>query len=386
MYFQVIHRRVVRTIYTDYHILSHEWDESASFIHVAGAQARRARLQLVASMVQWVSGQLSSIIMEKETAKVEYTADDIVSAYNRLPPCPTLFGFIQRMAMKKAGIGRLGTAKTYRAVLASFARFRGGEDMTFDALDAETVSLYEAWLKGRGLKRNSSSCYLRTLRTLYRKAVEMGLATDKGIFRHVFTGFVKTCKRAVSVEALQAIRALDLPVGSPLAFARDMFMLSLYLQGMSFVDMAYMKKSDIRNRLLQYDRKKTGQTLTIMWEPPMQAIVDEYAHLAAGSPFLLPIIIRQDGTERQQYEKMEHNVNRNLKKIGEMAGLPITLTTYVARHSWASMMRNMGFDLSIISTGLGHESLRTTQIYLSTIDTEAVANANRKMIRRILNE
>lgn len=384
MYFQVIHRRVVRTIYTDYHILSHEWDESASFIHVAGAQARRARLQLVASMVQWVSGQLSSIIMEKETAKVEYTADDIVSAYNRLPPCPTLFGFIQRMAMKKAGIGRLGTAKTYRAVLASFARFRGGEDMTLDALDAETVNLYEAWLKGRGLKRNSSSCYLRTLRTLYRKAVEMGLATDKGIFRHVFTGFVKTCKRAVSVEALQAIRTLDLPVGSPLAFARDMFMLSLYLQGMSFVDMAYMKKSDIRNRLLQYDRKKTGQTLTIMWEPPMQAIVDEYAHLATGSPFLLPIITRQDGTERQQYEKMEHNVNRNLKKIGEMAGLPITLTTYVARHSWASMMRNMGFDLSIISTGLGHESLRTTQIYLSTIDTEAVANANRKMIRKIL--
>ena len=384
MYFQVIHRRVVRTIYTDYHILPHEWDESASFIHVAGAQARRARLQLVASMVQWVSGQLSSIIMEKETAKVEYTADDIVSAYNRLPPCPTLFGFIQRMAMKKAGIGRLGTAKTYRAVLASFARFRGGEDMTFDALDAETVSLYEAWLKGRGLKRNSSSCYLRTLRTLYRKAVEMGLATDKGIFRHVFTGFARTTKRALPVESVRTILRLKLPGNSPMAFARDMFMLSFYLQGMSFVDMAYMKKADIHSGMLQYSRKKTGQSLSVCWEQPMQGIVDKYTHLTKGSPYLLPIITKPDGTERRQYERMCHKVNRNLKKVGEMAGLHIPLTTYVARHTWASTMRDMGYNLSIISKGLGHESLKTTQIYLSTIDTTAVAKANRKIMDAIL--
>ena len=115
----------------------------------------------------------------------------------------------------------------------------------------------------------------------------------------------------------------------------------------------------------------------------MQDIADKYAHLTAGSPFLLPIITSNDGTERRQYERMEHNVNRNLKKIGEMAGLQIPLTTYVARHTWASTMRDMGFDLSIVSRGLGHESLKTTQIYLSSIDTTAVAKANRSMIGRI---
>ena len=226
--------------------------------------------------------------------------------------------------------------------------------MTED-LDAETMSRYEAWLKGRGVKRNSSSCYLRTLRTLYRKAVGMGLTTDKNIFRHVFTGFARTSKRAMPVGSVRAIKRLNLAPSSPLAFARDMFMLSIYLQGMSFVD-----------------------------KPPMQDIVDTYAHLAVGSPYLLPIITRTDGTERRQYEQMEHNVNRNLKKIGEMMGLQMPLTTYVARHTWASAMRDMGCDLSLISKGLGHESLKTTQIYLSTIDTSAVAKANRKMMDKIL--
>ena len=135
---------------------------------------------------------------------------------------------------------------------------------------------------------------------------------------------------------------------------------------------------------MQYIRKKTGQSLSVGWEPAMQAIVDTYAHLTVGSPYLLPIITRQDGTERRQYERMGHKVNCYLKKIGKMVGLQIPLTTYVARHSWASVMRDLGVSLSIVSKGLGHESLKTTQIYLSSIDTDGVVKANRRMIRKIL--
>ena len=371
LYFQVIHRRVVKMIYTDFHIRQDEWNDTTSFIRITGTPERQAFLQLTASKVQWNTKQLTAIITDKETARVEYSTEDIVSAYKRLPPCQTWFGFVRDMAAKKEKIGRQGTGKTYRDALNSFIRFRQGEDMAPDALDKETIAQYEAWLRSCGLKRNSSSCYLRSLRTFYRKAVEMGLTTDKGIFRHVFTGFAKTAKRA-------------LPCHSPLAFARDMFILSIYLQGMAFVDLAYLRKSDIRNGVLQYNRKKTRQSLSIGWEPSMQAIVEEYAHLTVGSPYLLPIITRTDGTERRQYEKAEHNINRNLKKIGRMAGLCIPLTTYVARHTWASTMRDMGYDLSIVSTGLGHENLKTTQIYLSSIDTMAVTKANKKMIDKIL--
>lgn len=384
LYFQVTHRRSTRTVYTDYHVMPEEWDEKLSFLRIIGSSERQAELRLIVPKVRWDIRQLTSIITEKEQSWVEYTVDDIVSAFRLLPPCQTWFSFIRGMIAKKLCIGRTGTAKTYGDALASFSCFRKGEDLLIETLDAETMNLYEAWLKGRGVKRNSSSCYLRTLRTLYRKAVDLGMTTDKDIFRHVFTGFAKTTKRAVPLDAIHAIRQLDLPEGSFLAFARDLFVLSVFLQGISFVDMAYLKKSDIKNGLLQYIRKKTGQSLSVGWEPAMQAIVDTYAHLTVGSPYLLPIITRQDGTERRQYERMGYKVNCYLKKIGQMVGLQIPLTTYVARHSWASVMRDLGVSLSIVSKGLGHESLKTTQIYLSSIDTDGVVKANRRMIRKIL--
>lgn len=384
LYFQVTHRRSTRTVYTDYHVMPEEWDEKLSFLRIIGSSERQAELRLIVPKVRWDIRQLTSIITEKEQSWVEYTVDDIVSAFRLLPPCQTWFSFIRGMIAKKLCIGRTGTAKTYGDALASFSCFRKGEDLLIETLDAETMNLYEAWLKGRGVKRNSSSCYLRTLRTLYRKAVDLGMTTDKDIFRHVFTGFAKTTKRAVPLDAIHAIRQLDLPEGSFLAFARDLFVLSVFLQGISFVDMAYLKKSDIKNGLLQYIRKKTGQSLSVGWEPAMQVIVDTYAHLTVGSPYLLPIITMQDGTERRQYERMGHKVNCYLKKIGQMVGLQIPLTTYVARHSWASVMRDLGVSLSIVSKGLGHESLKTTQIYLSSIDTDGVVKANRRMIRKIL--
>lgn len=365
LFFQVIHRRVTRTVSTDYHVNTDEWDDALSAVRMGGSPGRQAYLQMVASKIRWNMKQFTAILVEKETAGVQYTADDVVEAYRRLPPCQTWFGFIRSMADRKIMAGRHGTAKTYSDALKSFSAFRSGEDIVLDALDGDTIVMYEAWLR-------------------YRKAVGMGLTTDKDIFRHVFTGFAKTAKRAIPLASIRSIRQLELPEGSRIAFARDVFMLSIYLQGMSFVDMAYLRKSDISSGQLQYNRKKTGQCITVSWEPSMQAIVDEYAHLTGGSPYLLPIITRLDGTERRQYVKMEHNVNRLLKKIGAMAGVRIPLTTYVARHSWATTMRDMGYDLSIVSRGLGHESLKTTQIYLSTIDTSAVANANRRMIGRII--
>ena len=383
LYFQVVHRRSTRTVFTDYHITPEEWDEKTSFLRVIGTPERKAELQMIVSKVQWDIKQLIALITQKELSLVEYTTDDIVETFKRLPKCPTWFGFIHGMVVRKLRMGRYGTAKTYRNALASFCRFCGGKDIAISALNADTMNRYEAWLKQQGVKRNSSSCYLRTLRTLYRKAVEKGLSADKHIFRHVFTGFANTPKRAITLDSVRAIKHLNLPDDSFLAFARDIFMLCIYLQGISFVDMAYLKKTDIRNGLLQYSRKKTGQSLSIGWEPAMQDIIDTYAHLTKDSPYLLPIITRQDDTERFQYERMAHRVNCYLKKIGEMVSLQIPLTTYCARHTWASILRDMGTDLSIISRGLGHESLRTTQIYLSYIDTEGVVKANRKLIEKI---
>ena len=383
LYYRVIHESVARTVFTDCHVFQEEWDVANSTIRINGSKERRAYLELAASKLETGMERLTKIIAEKEISRVKFTADDVVTEYRKQPEDMTLFTFIRSMAEKKMAARRYGTAKTYRDALASFSNFRNGEDVPFDALDRETICRYEAWMKDKGLKLNTSSCYLRTLKTLYLKAVDMGLTEGKDVFSRVFTGFATTAKRAITIDGIKKILKLRLKEGSALAFARDMFMLSFYLQGISFIDMAYLKKTDIRNGVLQYSRKKTGQAITISWEREMQEIVDAYSRQAKDTPYLLPIIRKQDGTERRQYEKTEHNVNRNLKKIGVMAGLHIPLTTYVSRHSWASIMRDMGNDISVISRGLGHEDIKTTQIYLSAIDNSTVMKANKRLIGRI---
>lgn len=166
---------------------------------------------------------------------------------------------------------------------------------------------------------------------------------------------------------------MDLSHHPSLEYARDLFMLSFYLRGMSFVDMAYLEKTNIKNGILFYRRKKTGQQLTVKWEPCMTEILDKY-HLPYSS-YILPII-RSEKTSRRDYTNASHLINKKLKEIGQALNLPIPLTMYVARHSWASIAKDKHIPLAIISEGLGHDSERTTLIYLNSLDTSKIDKAN----------
>lgn len=245
------------------------------------------------------------------------------------------------------------------------------------------MECYEAWLKDRRLKQNSISCYLRTLCTLLYKATDEGVRIDSNLFSHVRLSYVKTTKRAISEKEMRAIATLQLPEGTSIAFARDVFMFSFYMRGMPFVDIAYLRKKDLKNKMLAYNRKKTNQYLTVEWVKEAQEIIDRYAQINPASPYLLPIIQQDDGTEQKQYHRMLENINYNLKKIGEMTGLKMPLTTYTARHTWASIARDMDIPIPIISEGMGHNSIKTTQVYLNSIDVSKINEANKKIIRKI---
>jgi len=130
----------------------------------------------------------------------------------------------------------------------------------------------------------------------------------------------------------------------------------------------------VEGGFIRYRRRKTGQQLTIEVTEQIETIVSKYA---STTQYLLPIIIREDGTERRQYQNQMLRINRSLKKIGEMVGLPIPLSTYVSRHSWATIARDKNVPLSVISEALGHENESTTQIYLDSIRSTAVDKANR---------
>lgn len=291
-----------------------------------------------------------------------------------------VFEYMQEQIERLMNQGRERTGETYRSALSSFMKFRGGMDLCFDKMDAELMEHYEAEMRfTRHLSRNTTSFYMRIWRCVYRKAVGEGLAPPTDPFEHVYTGVDKTSKRAATLTDIRHIRQLDLSGHRSLDFARDVFLFSFYMRGMSFIDLAYLRKKDLSGGYVNYSRRKTGKKLVIRWEKHMQEIVDKYGE--TETQYLLPIIEREDGTERRQYRNKMLLVNRKLKKIAVRVGLTAPLTMYVARHSWASIARAKNISIGVISEAMGHDSEITTQIYLSSIQTDQIDDANRNILK-----
>ena len=264
----------------------------------------------------------------------------------------------------------------------SFIQFRKNEDLSFEAFDSELMEMYEAYLKEKGLVKNSTSYYMRIWRSVYNLAVEQGYTTDKKPFKHVYTGIDKTVKRAVPFKIIKMIKELDLSFEPQLELARDIFLFSFYTRGMSFIDMAHLKKKDQQNGILSYRRRKTGQQLLVKWEKCMQEIADKHK-TDYGSPYLLQIL-KHPYDNRSQYKNALYRTNKNLKEVAKLADISIPLTLYVARHSWASIAKSKNIPISVISEGMGHDSEMTTQIYLASLDNSVVDRANTQILRDLL--
>ena len=384
LYYQVTHKRSVKWISTSHRAYAGEWDKLSGSLIIPQAGERRAVLMQISAVLAWEIEQRQAVIDRLCGEHREFTLDELCAAFGQLPVCKTVFVFLREQVVRQERMQRLGTARTFTSAYLRFREFCGSADLTFDQLSADMIEEYEAWLTHRGLRQNIIRFYLRTLRTLLGKAVCARLLRDvRPLFSRVRLSYVPTAKRAITEADLRAIQKLQLPEGSTLALARDLFMFSFYMRGMPFVDIAFLKKSDLKNGLLSYCRRKTNQHLCVAWEREQQEIVERYAHLTAATPYMLPIILKTDGTEYRQYQRMEENVNRALKKIGRLIGLRIPLTTNVARHSWASIARDINIPIAVISEGMGHQSYSTTQVYLNTIATAKVNEANLCVIRRI---
>ena len=314
----------------------------------------------------------------------------------------SLFTFMNLLIALLLKNGQYRTMQHYKATLNSYMRFRDGKDITLQEIDAEEMQSYEAYLKNVAkVCANTSSFYFRILRATYNKAVEKGFipAPQQNPFKNVYTGIAKTKKRAIPTAAVSQIKHLNTINGTHGAnkltpkqeLARDAFLMSFYLRGISFIDLAHLRKSDLKDGYVSYIRSKTGQRISIRWEKDMQNIVDKYQAETASSPYLFPFLSsetkRKNRTildERKDKLRLYHNAETriayHLKKLGAKMGIPGKLTLYVARHSWATAARDSHVSISIISEALGHNSETTTQIYLRSIQSSEVDDANAKIL------
>ncbi len=382
IYYQVIHNRVVCPIRTDYRIFESEWDDGASTLSYPTPvhAERRNYLQSVENHIEWDIKRLKIIIALFDRRHECYTTDDIVTKFSRQANEQSLFTFMQEAIGQLKRLNRIRTSETYAATLSSFMKFREGQDILLYEVDSDTMMLYEAWLKGKGICPNTISFYMRILRAVYNRAVEKELVEQKHPFKHVYTGIDKTVKRAVPLKAIKRIKELDLRLKPHLDYARDLFLFSFYTRGMSFIDLAYLKKSDLQNGFLTYRRRKTNQQLTVKWEKCMAEIVAKYNDCFT-TQYLLPIITNPLVDERKQYRNAIYRVNTALKEIARMISLPMPLTMYCARHGWASIAKSKNIPLSVISEGMGHDSEETTRIYLASLDSNVIDQANSLILK-----
>ena len=299
----------------------------------------------------------------------------------------TINTFVNSLINETKSEGRYSTAGLYHSALSSFLKFIGNPPLSFKDLTAGLIKRYEEYLLQHENRHNTVSAYMRMLRSVLNQAYEQGIpdAEPAGeLFRFVFTGYEPTAKRAVSPTLIRRLSQLNLESKPGLCFSRDLFLLSFYLRGIPFVDLAHLRKTDVQHGTIYYYRKKTRQQLSVYIEPCAAVILHRYSNKHSLSPYLLPIM-SETGQEAgyRQYKSALRLYNLHLHRLSEMLHLDTPLTSYVARHSWASTAKNEGVAIAVISEGLGHTSERVTNVYLASFDNNAMSKANRKVIATI---
>lgn len=290
------------------------------------------------------------------------------------------FGYEKAEQLRKQQ--RIRTAETYETSIRSFHRFCKGKDLQLKRINSTVISQYQTWLRSNDKMPGTVSFYLRTLKAIYNKAVNEKIVRDRKPFKEAFTIIPETAKRALSLSELLLLKKYK---GSSrqttLIWARDMFIMSFYMRGISLIDLAFLKKSDLHGDQIEYRRRKTGKLITLKWTVEMEILARKYRN--EESPFIFPIIAHPC-RPLNSFRAASQKINRSLHNLAKILGIRSGfLTFYCARHTWASLARDKGIPVNIISFALGHSNEAVTQVYLSELDRSVIDKANARLIHML---
>ena len=375
--FQVIHSRRKKLLYTGFRLKEEAFNEAEEKI-VDGTDATLTATDITKMNreLRKMKNMIHTRIRQLERTTEPFTVEDVLAQFTRANVRQQFYilRYIDTQIERKKKLKKEGTAAAYKSTRSSLAKFLDGSDIRMPEIDLRFIRRYEDFLYNNGVAENTVSYYLRNLRTLYNQAVVDGYHPHGEYpFVKAQTRPAKTVKRALSREDLQALANLKLEDAPELKFARDLYLFSFYAQGMAFVDIVLLKKSDIYNGVLTYSRHKSKQFIRIAVTPQMQELMDKYE---TEGKYVFPIIRDNSSSEYTQYRLALGRINRHLKRIAAMIDVKIPLTTYTARHTWATLGRDCGAPVSVISAGLGHTSEEMTRIYLKEFDVSQLDKVN----------
>lgn len=346
------------------------WDEKRQRIMASSSPSEQSAAMAASKRVKWDLCTLANLCAEGRTP------EEAVDKWKKIRRPSNFVYRMEEATLRLLRAGHRSTSANYESTLQRLQEF-AGDNIDVHDITREKMQIFETWLKARGLRPNSTSFYMRILRCVYRRCVAEGLMTDVSPFAGVYTGVDRTRKRAITFDEMKRIKALDLNGKPALTVARDVFFFSFYCRGMSLVDLAHLTRHNLSQHELTYCRRKTGQCMNIGLNPQIKGLIDKYD---SEGKYLLPIISDEAVDEDMEYKSKLRTLNKHLHKIGRQASLAAPLTTYVARHTWATLARMREVPISVISEALGHDSVTTTEIYLASIDCAAVDRANERVI------
>ena len=294
--------------------------------------------------------------------------------------------FMKQVAKGLQMGGNFGTAHVYRSSLNAIIAYRGKGDFTFNEVTPEWLKGFEIHLRGRGCSWNTVSTYLRTFRAVYNRAVDCrGAVYVPHLFRSVYTGTRADRKRALDTEDIQKVFT-KLPqssvVTSDMRRTQELFVLMFLLRGLPFVDLAYLRKSDLHDNVITYRRRKTGRPLSVTLTREAMVLLKRYMNRDSSSPYLFSLLKSREGTPEayREYQLALRTFNRQLMLLGELLGLGDRLSSYTARHTWATTAYYCEIHPGIISEAMGHSSITVTETYLKPFRNKKIDEANRQVV------
>lgn len=380
--FQIIHQRRKLLYYTKYRIFQQQFDDLTHEVRYCElSNYSQKEIKEINRYLKQEYRRLKNRVRILERRNELYSVYDIVESKKQNSFHCYFLQYIDIQIERKKGMGKDGTAAAYYSTRASLKKYMNKLsarkiDIKMEEIDANYVLGYEEFLCTQGLSENTINYYLRNFRTIYNSAIREGYRPkNDNPFIYVHAKPCKTIKRAINKEEMRELLSLSLPDYSGMALSRDMYLFGFYAQGMAFVDVVFLRKKNIQRGILSYYRHKSKQLIRIVITSQMQSLINKYAN---DSEYVFPIIDNSLSTSiYEQYRLALRRINRHLKKMASELKIDVRLTTYTARHTWATLARESGAPISIISAGLGHTSEEMTRVYLKEFDQEALAQVNR---------
>ena len=327
--------------------------------------------------------EIQKVALDKRIAGKEFTATTLIESTTKNTTNKTVSEYYLTYIQNLKKESRIRYAGMFEVSYSSFIKFNKHLDIPFSDIDVAWLKRYELWMKEQNLSTSTISTRIRHLRAVFNFAIaEHSIKNDCYPFHTYKVAKLnkQTAKRAINKADI--LKIMNYKGSSPMeCLAIDIFIFSYLNAGINFIDIAKLKHYNIIENQLIYNREKTKKLISIPLQAETMDIIDKYKD--NESPYIFPILSPFHQTEIQianRLHKVLAKVNKYLKEIGEKLELPIPLTTYVARHSYATVLKRAGVSTSIISESLGHSSERVTQIYLDSFDNEQINDAMKNLL------